>query len=353
MNLNKNQYEWVSVIMNTYNENKLYLIQAIEAYLNQEKINVQLIISILENDNNLNFIKKKYPEINLCISTKIEHPGRGVKGIFYQLNKATKFIKHNWFCYASSNDVVMTNKLYRELSLCKTYNKLVCYSNYITTNENLKIIKRNIFPAFDYKTLLKGNFINDCALINTNLLRECLPFDNTFNNCGFWKMWLEIYVKYGDVFCYNRQHAFYYRQDKNSMHRQRLKNKKKMDLYQKTKSRMIFTHLHKYPILETLAKKFRKSLPKKRREFDDYPLVIKKNKINNANINTDLNTNPKIIFDKTINFGKSNNTNFDVEIDENKEIVRKINDIHCTIIPFEKAINFIKEKNTMDIDIDT
>ena len=97
MNTNELKFDSVSVIMNTYNENRLYLVQAIEGYLNQEKINVDLIISIVEDDKNFNFIKEKYPNIILCISTKKEHPGRGVKGIFYQLNKATKYIKQDWF----------------------------------------------------------------------------------------------------------------------------------------------------------------------------------------------------------------------------------------------------------------
>ena len=144
---------------------------------------------------------------------KKEHPGKGVKGIFYQLHKATELIKSDWFCYASSNDVALSNKLKNEVYFCKKNKKAVCYSDYITTDVYLRKIKLVKFPDFNYKKLLKGNYINDCALIETNVLKDFLPLDDTYPNCGYWNLWLRIYVKLGNIFVHNPTPGFLYRQE--------------------------------------------------------------------------------------------------------------------------------------------
>ena len=147
--------EYVSVVMNTYKENQKYLIQAINSYINQKNVNIQLIISTLEGDPSISLIKKHYDnKVDLCISTKKEHPGKGVNGIYYQLNKAMSLVKGDWVCYASSNDVAVLNKINKEVQYCKKNNKLVCYSDYVVTDKLLNIKRCIKFPDFKYSLLL-------------------------------------------------------------------------------------------------------------------------------------------------------------------------------------------------------
>ena len=235
----------VTIIMNTYKENKIFLKQAIDSYICQKDVNIQLIISTIENDSSISFIKENYEDsnIDLCISTLKEHPGKGVKGIYYQLNKATLMIKNDWFCYASSNDVALPDKLIKEITLCKKKKKYVCYSDYNTTNTNLNIIKKHKFPSFNYNTLLKENFINDCAMIRTDILKKFLPFDDTYYNCGYWNLWLRIFSKLGNVFIHNPSPGFLYRIENKSIHVIRNKDTHKKIMYQNEKLKMIKNHV--------------------------------------------------------------------------------------------------------------
>ena len=84
----------VSVIMNTYNENRDVLSKAIESYLNQKNCKVELIISVIENDINTNFVKSRFKEVKIVETPFLEHPistiGKCPLGSFIQLNKALK-----------------------------------------------------------------------------------------------------------------------------------------------------------------------------------------------------------------------------------------------------------------------
>jgi hypothetical protein len=248
----------VSVLMNTYQENKLYFEQAVKSYVNQVGVSVHLIISTIEDDISIKYInelKKKLPNANieLCISTKKEHPGKGIKGIYYQLNKGVKLIKGDWFCYASSNDVAMPKKIITEIQYCIKNKKSICYSAYNKTNLILKNPKKVSFHSFSYLKLLKGNFISDCSLIKSSILKEFLPFNNSYYNCGFWDLWLRIYNKYGNIFIYNPNVSFLYRICNESTHIKRNKEKNKELIYARAKINMRNQLLKKYPFYKRVV----------------------------------------------------------------------------------------------------
>jgi len=69
----------VTVLMNTFNEAPVYLKQAIDSYLNQQGILVDLIISAIEDDPNLPYLKT-IRQADLHIIKRSEHPGRSPKG---------------------------------------------------------------------------------------------------------------------------------------------------------------------------------------------------------------------------------------------------------------------------------
>ncbi len=229
--------------MNTYNEKRERLIEAINSYLNQENVTIHIIVSTVEEDPSINTIKKlDNPKIDLCISTKREHPGKGPKGIFYQINKAIPLIKYGWMSYASSNDSALKNKLYNEISECIKQQKLVCYSNFYTTDENLSKRRLIKFPDYDYKRHLKGNFVNDCATIKTALLKKFTPFKLEYENSAYWDLWLRIYEKEGNVFCHQKNPAFLYRVSEDSQHIKRKKDKKKKEHNLKIRKFMLSQH---------------------------------------------------------------------------------------------------------------
>jgi arginine repressor len=250
----------VSVIMNTFQENPKYLKEAVDSYLKQEKVNIHLIVSTIEGDFSISFLKreysnyirelneKKYPKIDICISLKKEHPGKGVKGIYYQLNKATKYLEGEWFSYASSNDVAVPNKLQMEIDLCNKSKKSVCYSNFTKTNAFLKNMKSVKFKNPSYLDLLKGNYISDCSLIKTDVLKKFLPFNSKFYNTGYWELWLRIYNTLGNVFVHNPNIAFYYRITNQSEHMKRKTNIEKKLLYQKNHVAMRQSILNRFPL---------------------------------------------------------------------------------------------------------
>lgn len=231
----------VSVIMNVYKENEKYLNEAILSYLLQENVKLELIISTLEDDPCISYIKakfKKYQNIKFCISKKKKHPGRGHLGIYYQLNRAVKYITKYWYAYASSNDVANKSKLYDEITKCLKYDKKVCYSAFYKTDDKLTNKKILKFHDYDYNKHLSGNFVNDCALIESKLLFEMMPFrSNDYHNHSYWDLWLRIYKKYHNVFIYNPIPEFYYRSHKNALHieTREIEEKKRKNLEYRTK----------------------------------------------------------------------------------------------------------------------
>jgi hypothetical protein len=161
-----------SVIINTYDETVENLVEAIESYLDQEGVDVQVIISTAKGDNSIE-LAKLYG-LDCCIATK--------PGIYPQLNKALSYIKHDWFAYASGNDIAYPNKMFDEIDMCVKKKKLVCYSGFDISNSILKVYKTRLFHAYSYNSHLKGNFVNDCATIHKSLIDEYTPFDLEHGN---------------------------------------------------------------------------------------------------------------------------------------------------------------------------
>jgi hypothetical protein len=211
--------ELVTVIINTYNENPKILKQAVESYEKQEGVKMQIIISTVQGDPSMIYGNKH----TLICSDK--------PGIYEQLNNACDFIKGSWFCYASGNDVAMPTKCRDEVRQCYVTNKLVCYADFVITDHNLKAYSSRTFKNYSYKEHLLANYVSDCALINTQLLKNFLPFrSETFGNHAYWDLWLRIYERYGDVFCYLPQKTWLYRQADTSAHIERQKSPEKMKL---------------------------------------------------------------------------------------------------------------------------
>ena len=121
----KNKFEDITIIINSYEPNKDKLLKSINSCLNQKNVNVNIIVSTVENDITVNFINGlNNNKIHLVISKIFEHPGKGPKGIYFQLNKALKMVKTRFVTYFSSNDIMYSTKLYNEIEEIKK-NKII------------------------------------------------------------------------------------------------------------------------------------------------------------------------------------------------------------------------------------
>lgn len=220
----------VSVVMNTLNEKPEYLIKAIESYLNQVGVEVELIVSTVKGDKSVKLIKDNYPDVKIVTLTKKEHSSNGERspiGAYLQLNNALKHVTGKYFCYASSNDYAKPNKLMSESNILERTNKKICYSAFEYVTDSGEITNRFRVREYDYASHLIGNFVSDCSMISTELLRKYTPFDLSVKNLGFWDMWLRVYKGEGDVFVNNPKPTWCYRQHKTSMRAIRLADPEK------------------------------------------------------------------------------------------------------------------------------
>lgn len=222
----------VSVIMNTLNEDINYLNLAIQSYLDQRGVLIELIISTVEGDKNLPHLKMREQNdqrIKLITMPRSQHPSsKGIKspkGSFLQLNNALPHMTGDFFCFASSNDVALPFKCLLETRMCNDNNKDVCYSAYNYCDVNGKFTGRQLFHDYDYDKHKQGNFVADCAMIRKNIVEGFLPFNVDLNNYAYWDLWFRVYKSIGDVFIYNPKPTWNYRQDSQSMHVKRFKNK--------------------------------------------------------------------------------------------------------------------------------
>lgn len=213
--------------MNTFNEDRKTLKRAIDCYLDQTGVKVQLIISLLDDNPNLLWLREE--ALELCIIPASEHPGKCPNGSFMQLNKALPLMRSEWFAFTSADDVFKKNKLHTEVSKCIEENKEVCYSAYWMATENALSDKPNPFQLiefhdYNYKIHLTNNFVADLSVISKRLVDKYLPFNLKYNNYAYWDLWLRIYEGEGNVFVYNPKPTWYYIQHNTDMHNQRKKS---------------------------------------------------------------------------------------------------------------------------------
>jgi len=224
-----------TVIINTVNEKPEYLRQAIESYLKQRFVTMQVIVSTIKGDISTQ-IAKEYKGVQLVICPE--------KGIYEQLVHAVKFIKHEWFAYASGNDIAEPTKMYQEIRACQKHKKEVCYSDFYKANENLTVKKTASFHRYSYPLHLEGNYVNDCATVSTRLVMK-YGFDLQWGNHAYWDLWLRIYEGEGDVFVYNPSPTWIYRITNDSSHVKRKSNPEQKEKNLILRKKMIEHHGNK------------------------------------------------------------------------------------------------------------
>lgn len=203
----------ISVVMNTWNEHPRWLKSAVRSYEAQVGVDVELIISTVRGDKNLDWINATNHTVVMS-----ETPS-----IYGQINAALEAVTGDWVCYASSNDISEPFKLRMEYEACINNNKQVCYSSFHKCDSNLALLIEKRAVPYDYAAHLKGNFVNDCALVRSDVLKKYAPFRwEQWNNHSFHDLWLRIYEGEGNVFINNPTPTWFYRgHDGQKLQRQR------------------------------------------------------------------------------------------------------------------------------------
>jgi hypothetical protein len=208
-----------SVVINTYGDGLAHLLEAVQSYLDQEGVDVQVIVSSVEGDPSVAALQQQFRDderVEFCVTPLASHPGRGAQGVYWQLNRALERVRHPWFSYASGNDKALPTKLRHEIELCTRRDKLVCYSSYYATDETLGCKVRRGFHDYDYRAHLEHNFVSDCALAHSSLLESFAPFRLRHGNHAYWDFWLRVHEGAGDVFTYNPEPQWLYRHSRHS-----------------------------------------------------------------------------------------------------------------------------------------
>jgi len=226
----------VSVIMNTWNANPGWLEDAVESYLNQKNVIIQLIVSTTEGDPSV-ALSKNYPQLEFCINEKPD--------IYQQLNKACELIRYPWFAYAASDDIALPTKLFDEISICLNNNKKICSSAFHKTDEDLNIKSTYKVPEnYSMVDNLKGNYVSDCSLLSTDILKEYMPFDESVDNMAYWDLWLRVATVDPGVFIFNKEATWFYRQHSNARHSKRRGQVNKIKKREAARKRMMQKHYH-------------------------------------------------------------------------------------------------------------
>ena len=239
-----------SVIMNTWNqENKGWLQEAIDSYLNQDNVEIQLIISTVAGDTSMDVLKSYGSKIDICLNEK--------PCIFSQINKAFKMVKNPWICYAASDDVALPNKVYDEIKYCIDNDAKVCCSSFYKTDEKLNLgTQFKVQDKFRIETLLKGCYISDCSMIHESIWAKYGPFDIKMDNMAFWDFWIRIGSEESKAFTFNKDATWLYRQHSSARHTKRVGNEKKIIKREAARKRMMRKHVNllKKHNLENLLK---------------------------------------------------------------------------------------------------
>jgi hypothetical protein len=193
-------------------------VQSIKSCLLQDYVKVRLIVSTVKGDTAVDVARSISPKI---IIVESPHPG-----IYEQLNRALDHLGDaGWYSYFSGNDVCLPIKSVNEINMCLKTGKKICYSNYITTDANLKNHRRTNFPPYDktgHRT--RGNFVSDCAMVKREIIDKYRPFVLKWGNFAYYDFWLRVCMGEGSVFVFNPRPGWYYRIMKTSKHILRKKN---------------------------------------------------------------------------------------------------------------------------------
>ena len=200
--------------MNSYNELESLFRRAANSVIKAGCS--QFILSTVVGDPCIGWAKDY--DIKVIVNSK--------PGIFSQINAMLPHIKQPFVCYSSSNDVTLPNKLKIESGMLSATGKKVCYSAFYDENEATGRRSVRKMRPYSYKLHQAGNYVSDCAMVDTAVFLKYTPFREQYKNFAYYDLWLRIYKGEGNVFIYNPDPTWVYYISPRSQHVKRLKNPK-------------------------------------------------------------------------------------------------------------------------------
>lgn len=223
----------VTVMMNSYREKEQLFHRAVRAVLAQQNCKVQLLISTVKDDPCIQWAKR-HPGVQVVINSK--------PGIYQQINAMLSLIQGKFVCYASSNDYMLPIKCASEARLLQESGADVCYSNYLRKNGEAGMTRLMQLPTQYQRGIhLRQNFVSDCSMIRTSVLRRYGPFRTQYHNHAFHDLWLRMSA--GSVrFINHREPTWVYHRTDDSQSVKRGKDPALRDLNELQRAHMLADH---------------------------------------------------------------------------------------------------------------
>ncbi len=182
----------ISVVIPTFNRSDL-LQRALKSVMKQSlKPDEIIVIDDGSTDTTKSMIKNNFPQIKYFNNKK--------KGVSSARNMGILKSSHNWICFLDSDDEWNECKLSKQ----RDYIKKNIHARFIHTNEiwykngklfNQKKIHKKV-GGFIFENCLKLCCISPSSvMIRRDLFRECGNFDENFEVCEDYELWLRISSK--------------------------------------------------------------------------------------------------------------------------------------------------------------
>lgn len=196
-------YELISVIIPTYNRSFDKLIsRAINSALSQTYGQIEVII-VDDNSPHSKFrmdIESKIHTINDERIIYVQHDSN--MGVSKARNTGIKYARGKYIAFLDDDDEWMKDKIELQLGKMKDKDVGLVYCDTITVYEddisNRKKIKSYKISGYVFNNLLTYNFIGSTSfpLIRKRAIDECGMFDEEFQTCEDFDMWVRISKKY-------------------------------------------------------------------------------------------------------------------------------------------------------------
>lgn len=224
----------VTIIIPNYNH-KDYFVEALDSIVKQDYPNKQIVfVDDASTDDSFTKLKEM-----MNVTGDLKHPEEVVDAIYGQYNSINTIamklrdnhgvayarniaIKTVWehthiFAFLDADDMYEPTKISKSVTKFLEYpNEIgVVYSDYIEQNDINNTSIPKFHESFDRLKLLKTCILNNDSLISKLALEQCGLYDQSFNTCEDYDLWIRLSKKF--MFIHLPQCLVYVRISKNNL----------------------------------------------------------------------------------------------------------------------------------------
>lgn len=208
----------VSIIIPCYNHER-YVQDCIQSVIDQTYSNIELIIiDDGSKDNSIQVIESLIKE---CQSRfiRFEFRSRPNKGLSATLNEALEWIRGKYVASIASDDLIMPNKLSKQVSFLENNNEFVAvFGGTVLIDDNSKTVGRVLPPrrSYSFKDIIlnKHNLPAPTQLIRMSAMKQTGGYKEGLL-IEDWYMWLKL-SSLGEIFCDEEAVSFYRKHSTNT-----------------------------------------------------------------------------------------------------------------------------------------